>query len=180
MLITNTGVLETIASQDVRDTVKLESWCHEGHQYVLPNAETIGQRVQNIPVEALIFVSSELVQRSDGPDSVFVRIDLDWFAAWCREQACCYLRSRGYSQREFGTARGVGPLNGLVFEAGHLNSNGQESFPKASCAHPICSVTVCRKNYHLLRLSRGDSRQSFALSLKPSSRSQGFAPESDR
>jgi len=59
MLITNTGVLETIAGQDIRDAVKLKSWCHEGHQYVLPNAEIIGQRVQNIPVEALIFVSSE-------------------------------------------------------------------------------------------------------------------------
>jgi len=72
MLITNTGVLETVAAQDVRDAVKLESWCHEGHQYVLPNAEMIEQRVQIIPVEALIFVSSEEVQRSDEPDSVFV------------------------------------------------------------------------------------------------------------
>ena len=59
MLITNTGVLETIAGQDVRDAVKLESWCHEVHQNVLPNAEMTEQRVLIIPVETLIFVSSE-------------------------------------------------------------------------------------------------------------------------
>jgi len=54
MLITDTGVLETNAGQNVRDTLKLESWCHEVRQHVLPNAEMIRQRVKNNPVEAFI------------------------------------------------------------------------------------------------------------------------------
>lgn len=124
MLITNTGVFETIAGRNVRDTLKLESWCHEVHQHVLPNAEKTRQRVKNKPRRGFYFVSSEQVQRNR-----WARLCL------CPDQCglVCSLVSKAsvlffllsVFQRGFGTARGAGLLNGLVFDVEHLRSIAQ-------------------------------------------------------